>query len=87
MVPLVTQRLTRWAPSEARGLIEQEARAGKYNHPFALRALAFSGLAVGISKATVRTLLQQFTETEPQLAFIEGRDFKPLPVAGDFGGN
>jgi hypothetical protein len=60
----------------ARGLIEQEARSGRYNHPFAVRAMAFSGLTVGVSTATTRSLLQQFTETIPQLAFLEGRDFK-----------
>lgn len=86
MVPLVIQRLSRWDADVARGLIEQEARSGRYNHPFAVRAMAFSGLTVGVSTATTRSLLQQFTETIPQLAFLEGRDFKAVPVVSDFGG-
>jgi hypothetical protein len=86
MVPLAAQRLAAWAPGEARGLIEQLSRGGTYAHPFALRALAFAGLPVGVSTATVRSLLQQFAETEPQLALLESRGFKPLPVVEDFGG-
>jgi len=36
---------------------------------------------------TIRMLLQQFDETQPQLALLESRAFKPLPVAEDFGGD
>ena len=86
MVPLAAQRLAAWKPDDARGLIEQLARAGTYPHPFALRALAFAGLRAGVSKTTIRSLLQQFAETEPQLALLDARGFKALPVPEDFGG-
>jgi hypothetical protein len=39
-----------------------------------------------VSKATIRSLLQQFAETEPQLALLDARSFKALPVPEDFGG-
>jgi hypothetical protein len=86
MVPLAAQRLAAWKPDDARGLIEHLARSGSYPHPFALRALAFAGLRVGVSKATIKSLLQQFAETEPQLALLDDRGFKALPVPEDFGG-
>jgi hypothetical protein len=86
MVPLAAQRIAAWAPGEARGLIEHLARAGVYPQPFALRALAYAGVGVGVARSTVKSLLKQHAESEPMLALLESRDFKPLPVVDDFGG-
>src|SRR6266478_1003567 len=87
MLPLAAQRLAAWIPDIRKGLIQELARAGTYDHPFSLRALAFAGTQVGVPIGTVKTLLQQFDETLPQLALLESRAFKPLPVAEDFAGD
>ena len=85
MVPLVIQGLSRWDPDAARGLIEQEARSGRYNHPFAVRAMAFSGLAVGVYGYDSVTSSAVY-RNDTALAFLENRDFKTVPVVSDFGG-
>ena len=85
MMPVGAQRLAAWNSNAAREVIQEAARSGSYENPFALRALAFAGLAVGITRRTVRDLLCDFSETKVSLAYLDARSFRPIRVVKDFG--
>lgn len=86
LVPLAASRGAAWAPDQAREAIASAAGKERYQHPFALRALAFSGRVAGVPKTATRRMLKQFPESRPSLQYLEERDLRPPKVTSDFAG-
>lgn len=86
MVPVAAERLSAWDSDNARLVLQEAVRLGRYESPFACRSLAFAGLAAGVPRLTIQRMLGQFQETIIVRQFLDARNFKPAQVSRDFGG-
>lgn len=84
MFALAAQRLAAWSPESARLLFREVA--GVCHHPHERRILALAALNAGEERAWAARLLREHPENQPVLAFLEGRNFTPVPAAADFRG-
>lgn len=83
-VPLAAQRLAAWNPEVARQSIQAASRNSSYDHPFAMRALAFAGRAVDLPATEGKQLLRQFGELDVSLQMLAEQGMRPPRPAPDF---
>jgi hypothetical protein len=83
LLALASQRVASWRPDEARQVIREAAK--RADHPLERRVLALAALSAKEERQFVRSLLREFEQNDATLAFLEARNFRPLPIKGDFG--
>jgi hypothetical protein len=84
LLSIICQRMAAWIPREARGLFRQ--LGDHATDPHVRRVIAFSALTAKESRLWVKRFLGEFKENAPTLAYLEDRNFSPVPAQADFAG-
>jgi hypothetical protein len=80
---LSAQRLSSWAPRQARDLLHDLADG--VDHPQERRIIGLAAVALGKDATFIRHVLGEYEENQLTLSMLEDRGFQPMKSAPDFG--